>query len=132
MPLFKSAPAPLIPGQRLAEDDVLNKFLSFPSVSVSSGLTALGTTLATALVLTSVINQLSTVAANTGAALASLVPGAHQDLYNDGASPVTVYAPTGYTVDGVASVTLTNALRCRYTCIAPGVIESSQLGAVSA
>lgn len=132
MALFQAAPSPLQPGQRLADDDTLNAFLSLPSVSVTSGQVATGVALADAVPMTSAITQFATVAANTGGALAALIPGQYQDVYNDGASPLTVYARSGYLVDGAASVPLANAKRCRYTCIAPGVIESAQLGAVSA
>lgn len=132
MALFQSSPSILQPGQRLADDDALNAFLSFPLVSMTSGQVATGTTIADAVPMTSAITQFATVAAGTGGLLAALIPGQSQDVYNDGASPLTVYARTGSLVDGGASAPLANAKRCRYTCMSPGVIESAQLGAVSA
>jgi hypothetical protein len=127
-----SSPSTFISGPRLIDGDALNGAFAAPQVSVAAGLTALGAALASALVLLSTVNQFSTVAANTGAALnPKLVPGQYQDIYNDGANPLTVYWASG-TIDGGASVTLTNAKRCRYTCIAPGVVESAQWGVASA
>lgn len=135
MAVFKSSPQPLQPGQRLADDDTLNLFLGNPSKSMASGLVATGANAAGALPLAAAINQFATVAANTGAMLAVIVPGGQQDIYNDGANPLTVYAPAGATIDGGAaggSVPLANAKRCSYICMSPGVYESAQLGAVSA
>jgi hypothetical protein len=106
--------------------------------SVSNGLTASTTqTLVGGLALTSSINRFTTVAnANDAATLAALAVGQHQDVYNAGAHPMSVFpGASGATIDGGsagAKVTLTNALRCRYTCIAANTIISAQLGAVSA
>lgn len=134
MAVLNSVPQPFAPGQALQDGSKLNAALASPAWSVTSGLVAIGTTLATALGLTSAINQMATVAANTGVALANLIPGQFQDIYNDGASPLTVYSANA-TIDGTAGATgvaLANTKRCRYTCISPGVYESAQLGAVSA
>ncbi len=125
-------PQPFVPGQRLADNNELNAFLSLPGVSVTYNEVAAGTTLADATPLRTAITQLATVAAATGVALASLTPGKSQVIYHNGASTLTVYAPSGYLVDGAASVSLSAAARCVYTCIAPGVIISALLGAVSA
>jgi hypothetical protein len=120
------------PGFRLIDGSALNNTFDQSS---STSLVAAGTTIADALQLTSKINVLATVAANTGVKLRSnLNIGEYQDVYNDGANAVQVYSAQG-TIDGTAGATgvaLTNAKRCRYTLVAPGVLKSEQLGAVSA
>jgi hypothetical protein len=103
------------------------------------GLTASTThTLAGATQLGSGINQFSTVA-NSGdaATLAGLTSvGASMELYNDGAHPMAVFPPLStVAIDGGsagASVTLTNAKRCKFTLTSATTIESAQLGAPSA
>lgn len=86
---------------------------------------------------TAQINKFATVA-NSGDAgtLVLTSPGDFQDVYNDGANPMAVYPPNSSTaIDGGsagASVTLTNAKRCRYTLMAANTIESAQLGVPSA
>lgn len=132
MAVQKNSPQVFAPGQALQDGSLLNKILANPGYSTDYGETATGANLAGALQLAAQITQLAVVAANTGVALAALTAGQSQDIYNDGANPLTVYALAGYTIDGAASVPLANAKRCRYTCLAPGIIESAQLGAVSA
>lgn len=121
-------------GPRLTDGDDLNKAFAQPANSIVDGLVATGTTRATALQLTAAINQIATAAANTGVRLNdALPPGAPQIIYNDGASPLTVYATN--TIDGTAGATgvaLANAKRCQYTKLASGGWISAQLGAVSA
>lgn len=107
------------------------------ALSVAAALTASTThTQIGALALTKQINQVSTVAnASDAVALAALTPGQWQDVYNDGAHAMAVWPASGQNIDGAGAntaVTLTNAKRCRYTCVATNTIESSQLGVVSA
>lgn len=105
-----------------------------------TALVAVGTNRATALLLSAALNFIATAAASTGAQLPpGFYPGQTCDIYNDGANPIKVYAAGSDTIDGTAGatgVTLTNALRCRYTVksISNGVCTwvSAQLGAVSA
>lgn len=107
--------------------------------AVNAGLTASTTqTLAGGLPLTAGVNVLSTVA-NSGDAVTlaiGAVVGQSQKIFNDGAHPAGVFpVSASVQIDGGsagAKVTLTNALRCEYTCTAVNVIKSSQLGAVSA
>jgi len=79
--------------------------LGFPSV----GLTALGTTQGTALVLPSDFNVISTAALNTGAILPAT--GFQYQvcdtiiIANHGANPVTVYPPVGGTIGTAAANT---------------------------
>ena len=103
-----------------------------PFFPVANGLSAAGTTRATAPALTAQLNLLATVPSGAGVELAALLPGQFQLVFNGGANVCTVYAPGTMTIDGVAGVPLTNAKRCQYFCVAPGVISSAQLGAVSA
>lgn len=78
-----------------------------------------------------------TVVANSGDAvtLPALTAGQSCVVYNNGAHPASVF-PHGAAdaIDGGsagAAVTLTNALRCLFTCLATNVIISAQLGAVA-
>lgn len=86
--------------------------------------------------LTKAINRVTTAATSGDAVtLAALTPGQSQVVINDGANPIKVF-PNGAAdqIDGgtaAASVTLTNAKRCRFTCLATNVIVS-QLCPVSA
>ena len=76
--------------------------------------------------------------ANSGDAvtLPALTAGQSVEVFNDGANPMKVF-PNGAsdTIDGGsggASVTLTNAKRAKFICVAANTIISAQLGAVSA
>jgi hypothetical protein len=105
--------------------------------SVAAGLTASVTqTQVGALALTKQTNQISTCAHSGDAVrLAALTPGQYQDVYNDGANPMSVFPATSGNIDGAganAAVTLTNAKRCRFTCMAANVIESAQFGVAAA
>jgi hypothetical protein len=106
--------------------------------SVETGITASTTqTLAGGYALTKAISVVATVA-NSGDAvtLPALATGQFIDIYNNGAHPANVF-PNGSAnqIDAGtagAAVTLTNAKRCRFTCVALNTIISAQLGAVSA
>ena len=101
--------------------------------SVSAGLTAIGTNQATALQLTSYINQVSTAGTTgLGVVLPPFSIGAEVTVMNDGADPILVYGNGTDLIDGDASVTLTNAKRCNYFCIGANAWESAQLGVKSA
>ena len=62
--------------------------------AVATGLTAAGTTLATALALTADSNVLATVASGSGVSLPSAEIGDSCEVYNGGANAVTVYPDT--------------------------------------
>lgn len=140
-------------GRRLPYGEDLNNLLDGRR-STDSGETATGTTLATAFVITNSQTQFSTAASNTGAVLPSAITlkntkspdlsitnilGKRFTIWNDGASPLKVYAPDASTIDGTAGatgVTLTNARAAVFTAIAvsaAGVVtwKSNLLGAVS-
>lgn len=103
--------------------------------STANTLTAAGTVRADALQLTASYNRLTTVATGTGVILPSSNVGARIVIFNSGANAVKVYAQGSETIDGIAGstgVTLTNALRCEFICIADQTWISAQLGAASA
>jgi hypothetical protein len=105
--------------------------------AVANGLTASTTqTRVGGTAMTKAINRFSTVA-NSGDAgtLPALAAGQSVVVVNDGANPMKVF-PNGASdqIDGGtagASVTLTNAKRCTFTCLAANIIVS-QLSPVSA
>lgn len=116
----------------------LSVWANFWGESTAVGLTASTThTRPGATQMAAQVNVFGTVAnAGDAGALVAMLPGNHADVYNAGAHPMAVF-PNGASdnIDGAgagASVTLTNGLRCRYTCVATNVIISSQLGAASA
>ena len=79
--------------------------------TASTGLTAAGTNAATALQLAVSYNVVSTTAASTGVKLLKTENGACMVVANDGASTLTVYPPTGSTIDGSASVSIATTKR---------------------
>jgi hypothetical protein len=86
-----------------------------------TGLTALGTNLATALQLTAEINNVTTVALSTGVALPSAEASGSLVIVNNGANPLTVYARTGQTVMGAASVTIAATKATAFYAVSPTV-----------
>lgn len=97
----------------------------------ADALVAAGTNAATALALTAHVNHVATAALGTGVVLPTMVANDVRVVINDGANPIKVYASAG-TVDGVAAatgVTLTNAKRAIFFCVAAGVIVSISGGA---
>lgn len=135
MALTNSVAQTFSPGLALQDGTALNNAFANLVNSVTAGQIATGTTQATAVPMPSQITQFATVAVNTGGLLQITKPGSSQDVYNDGASPLTVYPPVGSNCDAAGvnvGVPLANGKRCRYTVMSPGVIESAQLGAVSA
>lgn len=109
----------------------------FIAESVTNAITASTTqTQVGGTALTTQINRITTCA-NSGDAvtLAALTAGQSQTIYNDGANPAKVFPASGMAIDGGsanAAVTLTNAKRAIFTCVAANVIISAQLGVVSA
>jgi|SRR5579863_2850439 len=106
------------------------------SALVDQTVTATGSTRATAYAIVAQVTNITTAAASTGVVLpAANKPGACRRIFNAGANPITVYGNGTDTIDtiaGATGVTLTNAKRCEYYCVAVGVWISAQLGAVSA
>lgn len=134
----------LINGSHLNEwfDAINNAFNGtnpFPiQSSTAAGLTAVGTNRATALVIGSSVNVISTAAASTGVVLPSAATigiGSYVVIFNDGASSIQVYGNGSDTIDGVAGATgvpLATTKRCEYYVTAALTWKSAQLGAVSA
>jgi hypothetical protein len=71
--------------------------------TVATGLTATGSTQATALALPADINQFTTVAASTGTILPAMNPGDSVNIYNKGANALSVYPPVGGAINAVAT-----------------------------
>lgn len=137
IPRYPSPFQPLGPALRSGVE--LNAIFAADILSSENEIVALGTTQATAFQLRAAINDVATVAANTGVKLPQPVAGMTIIVFNDGASPLQVYGFAGETIDGVAGATgvpLANAKRCAYYCFmsAAGVLTwiSAQLGVVSA
>lgn len=75
--------------------------------SVSAGLTAAGTAQGSCLNLTSQQNYIGTVAAGTGVCLPAAATGIHAFVCNEGANPLSVYAPAGgTTINSLSSIGL--------------------------
>ena len=71
---------------------------------VATALSAAGTTQGTATRLTAADNELTTVAAGAGVALASaLASGDSQTVFNAGANAVKVYPPSGMRINALAA-----------------------------
>ena len=70
---------------------------------VASGLTATGTTQGTAYAMTYADNEFTTVTSGTGASLYAGTPGDTQFVYNGGANALTVYPPSGSSLNGLAA-----------------------------
>lgn len=77
----------------------------------ASGLTAVGTNLATGLQLNADVNVVSTAALSTGVVLPSAENGVTLVIANDGVNAVAVYAKSGSTIDGTASTTIATTKR---------------------
>jgi copper(I)-binding protein len=103
--------------------------------SVGNALTAVGTNRATSLALTKDINVIGTAAAGTGVTLPTGIVGMVVTVFNEGANAIKVYGAGSDTIDGAAAatgVTLTNAKRASYYCVAAATWISAQLGVASA
>lgn len=70
---------------------------------VSPGLTATGTTQATALLLINGIGWITTAAANSGVVLFPGNPGTSQTVYNSGANAVKVYPTLGAQINALGT-----------------------------
>lgn len=71
--------------------------------ALAVGLTAAGTTQATALALTNSINEFTTVAAGTGGILPTPEPGEDTFVANAGANALLIYPPVGGSIDALAT-----------------------------
>ena len=87
----------------------------------AAGLSAAGTTQGTATELTASANELTTVGAGAGVALASaLAAGDSQAVFNAGANAVKVYPPSGMKVNALATnapMLLATNTGCIFYCV---------------
>ena len=87
---------------------------------VASGLTAAGTTQATAYAMTASDNEFTTVADGAGAVLYAGTAGDSQTVYNGGVNPLTVYPPVGSQINGLgtnAGALVPTATSCIFKCM---------------
>lgn len=140
MAFSQTSPAPFASGRALQGGDEINRTLANPQYSntYNQAVLAAQSTQVLGVPVTSKITQFSSVGAGGACVLQcggkAQAPGA-QDIYNNGGQALLVFPPVGWQIDGNAvnaSVTLSNNARCHYEVVAPGVILSSLLGAVSA
>lgn len=85
--------------------------------TLSTGLTAAGSTKATALVLSATNNVFSTTASLTGALLPFAQMSPDVAIYNGGAQPLLVYAQAGDTINALstgATFSVTNGKSARF------------------
>ena len=87
----------------------------------ATALSAAGTTQGTATELTAADNELTTVAAGAGVALASaLASGDQQTVFNAGANAVKVYPPSGMSINAMpanAPMVLAKNTGCLFKCV---------------
>ena len=100
-----------------------------------AGQTALGTTQATAFLMTNPVIQFTTVAANTGVVFPPAVLGMELTVINDGVSTLTAYgsATTSDTIDGVATATgvpVSAGRRSLFNAVSTGSVAEGSQGAV--
>jgi hypothetical protein len=91
---------------------------------VSYGVTALGTNLATAFVIINPMSFFSTVASGTGCALpaaTTLNTGIEYVIWNQGGNTLTIYAQTGETINGGASITVATSAYVRLIAATVGL-----------
>lgn len=108
-----------------------NIYAQFLFESASDGLTAAGTTQATALQLSSEINRVTTVAVGSGVMLPASSPGLTVLVINSGANPVQVYGSGTDTIDGVATATGVQQMQgsnCLFVCAASGAWYTNGIG----
>lgn len=86
----------------------------------SSGLTATGTVQGDAYAMTAADNEFTTVASGTGAILYAGTPGDEQSVYNGGANALTVYPPSGSSINGLAAnsgILVPTNTACIFKCV---------------
>ena len=99
----------------------LNTLSVAAMTDVATGLTATGTTQATAYEVTTAKAAFTTVAAGTGAVLDDqATAGDSQLIYNGGANPLTVYPPSGASFNGLAAnggILIAPSTACEFHCL---------------
>lgn len=97
--------------------------------SFANNLTATGSTQGTALVLSSMINRVTTAAAGTGVALPASVAGLMITVTNRGANPLTVYGAGADQINGVGSVVMPPNSTALFVAAVAGQWECEGVGA---
>lgn len=87
--------------------------------TVSSGLTATGSSATDALQLSNSWNVVGTTASSTGVKMPTAEAGAQMLIANDGAQTLTVYPQTGTTIDGASSVSIATTKRRFFVGVSP-------------
>lgn len=106
--------------------------------SITNPVTAIGSTRAGAVALSTSLNVIATAAAGTGAQLGAVTAigvGGAQIIYNNTANAVKVYCADGVTIDTVAGstgVTLSGTTAARFTVVSSTAVQSNLLGLKSA
>lgn len=115
----------------------LNGIANGQNYSYQSGITAAGTTQATATQLPAGVYllEVDTAAASTGVAMAPCIPGVQSTLYNNGAQTLTIYpavannpllSPAAQdTINNATSITLTSHTQIAFSCAKAGVWAAS-------
>ena len=89
-------------------------------MDAATGISAAGTTQATATALSNAVNFISTAAASSGVVLSSSATlGDSQLVYNGGANPVKVYPPSGAKINGLPTdspAILAIQTACQFWC----------------
>lgn len=128
-------PYPYQTGFQVVGGEKLNNKFAQPQYSTQQSVTAAGTARASATAILAAVTNITTAAASTGVALPAGVPGLKYTIFNGGANTIKVYGNGSDTIDGIAGstgVSLSNAARCNYYCVAANTWISALLGAVSA
>lgn len=99
--------------------------------NIASAVSAAGTTQGTATALRADVNFLTTVAASSGAILASCQPGDSQIVYNAGANTLTVYPDSGSRING-GSTNVGVSLATNTACVYIRVTTTRWIGIMSA
>lgn len=101
------------------------------TVLSANGISAAGTTQATATLLAADINRVVNVSTGAGVALPPAAPGLDLVVVNRGTNPLQVYGTGSDTIDGVQSgvgVSQMQSSVCIYACAAAGTWDSNGIG----
>lgn len=118
-------------GFQMIDGDFVNGIAGGQNNTFQSGFTATGTTQATALQLpaATMLMEIDTTAASTGVNAPPALPGAEFNLYNNGASTLTVYPTVPNnpvtsaqdTINSATSVTIATHVAMTFFCAKAGV-----------
>ncbi len=131
LPAFAITGTPPIPGPALQDGTWLNGLAGGLNNLYIYGLTALGTTQATAAAIPSgyYLVEADTVAASTGLTLPTCFPGTDMLFYNNGSQTVTIYpsllnnpvTAAQDTINNTTSITVASHIAQSFSCAKAGV-----------